>query len=80
MKVKAIVVSGAGASAMSSSPLLSEYNDDRDRAPQENSNSFALRIPTPFPFPLPEKAEGEDRRGGHQTGTSLHYILGVVVG
>ena len=79
MKVKAILISGAGASVMSSSPL-SEYNDDRDRAPQEDSISFALRIPTPFPFPLPERAEGEDRRGGHQTGTSLHYILGVVVG
>ena len=73
MKVKAILISGAGASVMSSSPL-SEYNDDRDRAPQEDSISFALRIPTPFPFPLPET--GEDRRGerGQQTGTSLHYV------
>ena len=75
MKVKAILVSGTGASVMSSSPL-SENNDDRDRAPQEDSISFALRIPTPFPFPLPKRAEGEDRRGekGHQTGTSLHYV------
>ena len=76
MKVKAILVSGAGVSARSSSPS-SEYNDDR--APQEDSNSFALRIPTPFPFPLPET--GEDRRGGTRPGLAyITYILGVVVG